>query len=52
MKGSHGIKKLYGGVGRGYRGGGRICLNQDKQTGPDKSLTAVASYTFLYQFVV
>jgi len=26
MKGSHGIKKLYGGAGRGYGGGGRICL--------------------------
>jgi len=25
MKGSHGIKKLYGGAGRGYGGGGRIC---------------------------
>jgi len=25
MKGSYGIKKLYGGVGRGYGGGGRIC---------------------------
>jgi len=24
MKGSHG-KKLYGGAGRGYGGGGRIC---------------------------
>jgi len=27
MKGSYGIKKLYGGAGRGYGGGGRICLN-------------------------
>jgi len=26
MKGSHGIKKLYGSAGRGYGGGGRICL--------------------------
>jgi len=26
MKGSYGIKKLYGGAGRGYGGGGRICL--------------------------
>jgi len=26
MKGSHGIKKLYGGAGRGYGGGRRICL--------------------------
>jgi len=25
MKGSHGIKRLYGGAGRGYGGGGRIC---------------------------
>jgi len=25
MKGSHGIKKLYGGARRGYGGGGRIC---------------------------
>jgi len=25
MKGSRGIKKLYGGAGRGYGGGGRIC---------------------------
>jgi len=25
MKGSYGIKKLYGGAGRGYGGGGRIC---------------------------
>jgi len=25
MKGSHGIQKLYGGAGRGYEGGGRIC---------------------------
>jgi len=28
MKGSHGIKKLYGGAGRGYGSGGRICLPQ------------------------
>jgi len=27
MKDSHGIKKLYGGAGRGYEGGGRICLS-------------------------
>jgi len=27
MKGSYGIKKLYGGAGRGYGGGGRICLH-------------------------
>jgi len=26
MKGNYGIKKLYGGAGRGYGGGGRICL--------------------------
>jgi len=26
MKGSYGIKKLYEGAGRGYGGGGRICL--------------------------
>jgi len=26
MKGSYGIKKLYGGAGRGYGGAGRICL--------------------------
>jgi len=26
MKGSYGIKKLYRGAGRGYGGGGRICL--------------------------
>jgi len=25
MKVSHGIKRLYGGAGRGYGGGGRIC---------------------------
>jgi len=25
MKDSHRIKKLYGGTGRGYGGGGRIC---------------------------
>jgi len=25
MKGNYGIKKLYGGAGRGYGGGGRIC---------------------------
>jgi len=25
MKGSYGIKKLYGGAGRGYGSGGRIC---------------------------
>jgi len=25
MKGSHGIKKLYGSAGRGYGSGGRIC---------------------------
>jgi len=25
MKSSYGIKKLYGGAGRGYGGGGRIC---------------------------
>jgi len=25
MKGSCGIKKLYGGAGRGYGGAGRIC---------------------------
>jgi len=25
MKGSRGIKKLYGGAGRGYGDGGRIC---------------------------
>jgi len=25
MKDSYGIKKLYGGAGRGYEGGGRIC---------------------------
>jgi len=25
MKGSYGIKKLYGGAGRRYGGGGRIC---------------------------
>jgi len=25
MKGSYGIKKLYGGAGRGYGGGRRIC---------------------------
>jgi len=25
MKGSCGIKKLYGGAGRGYRSAGRIC---------------------------
>jgi len=25
MKGSHGIKKLYRGAGRGYGSGGRIC---------------------------
>jgi len=25
MKGSHGIKKLYGGAGRRYGAGGRIC---------------------------
>jgi len=25
MKGNYGIKKLYGGAGRGYRGRGRIC---------------------------
>jgi len=25
MKGSYRIKKLYGGAGRGYGGGGRIC---------------------------
>jgi len=27
MKGSHGIKKLYGGAGRGYGGAGRNCLS-------------------------
>jgi len=27
MKGSYGIKKLYRDAGRGYGGGGRICLN-------------------------
>jgi len=27
MKGNRGIKKLYGGAGRGYGGGGRICLS-------------------------
>jgi len=26
MKDSYGIKELYGGAGRGYGGGGRICL--------------------------
>jgi len=26
MKGNYGIKKLYGGAGRGYGSGGRICL--------------------------
>jgi len=26
MKGSHEIKKLYGSAGRGYEGGGRVCL--------------------------
>jgi len=31
MKDSHGIKKLYEGAGRKYRGGGRIChLNVGK----------------------
>jgi len=25
MKGSYGIKKFYGGAGRGYGGEGRIC---------------------------
>jgi len=25
MKGNYGIKKLYGGAGRRYGGGGRIC---------------------------
>jgi len=29
MKGSYGIKKLYGGAGRGYLDGGRICLWKD-----------------------
>jgi len=29
MKGSYGIKKLYGGAGRGYGGGGRICQMYD-----------------------
>jgi len=28
MKGSYGIKKLYGGAGRGYGSGGRICPKQ------------------------
>ena len=28
MKDNYGIKKLYGGAGRGYGGGGRICLHQ------------------------
>jgi len=27
MKDNYGIKKLYGGAGRGYEGGGRICLS-------------------------
>ena len=31
MKGSYGIKKLYGGVGRGYGGGGRICPQRELQ---------------------
>jgi len=26
MKGSNGIKRLYGGAGRGYGSGGKICL--------------------------
>jgi len=37
MKGSHGIKKLYGSAGRRYGGGGRICpkfsLSPNKPTG-------------------
>jgi len=28
MKGSYGIKKLYGGAGKGYGGGRRICLSE------------------------
>jgi len=31
MKGSYGIKKLYGGAGRGYGGGERICHRKDTQ---------------------
>jgi len=31
MKGSYGIKKLYGGAGRGYEGGGRIYQNIDNK---------------------
>jgi len=37
MKGSHGIKKLYGGAGRRYGGGGRISpyLNQSISPWPN-----------------
>jgi len=32
MKGSYGIKKLYGSAGRRYGAGGRICLCEDQKT--------------------
>jgi len=36
MKGNYGIKKLYGGTGRGYGGGGRIC--------PFRSMLRISGY--------
>jgi len=34
MKGNYGIKKLYGGAGREYGGGGRICLDNSLEFNP------------------
>jgi len=38
MKGSYGIKKLYGSAGKGYGGGGRIC--------PSFALFCVSSFHY------
>jgi len=48
MKGSYGIKKLYGGAGKGYGGGGRICqdVNVIKMLGVDFSIPSYQVCSF------
>jgi len=45
-------KKLYGGAGRGYGGGGRICLIHDYKQSPRQIFTFYFLEQTVYMFMV
>ena len=55
MKGTRGIKKLYGGAGRRYGGGERICLNHMMVSSASVALSlsqrpSFALHTLIFEF--